>query len=322
MRAVRIHETGGPEVLRVDQIDLPEPDDGEVLVRVEHAGLNFIDTYQRSGKYPLELPATIGMEAAGIVEAVGAGVDDLAEGDRVAYTGVQGAYAEAAVVPADRAVAVPEGVSSRVAAATLLQGMTAHYLTHSTYVLDEGDTCLVYAASGGVGHLLTQIASRRGAHVVGTVSTEEKAELAREAGAHEVIRYDETDVVAAVDDLTDGHGVDVVYDSVGQATFQGSLRCLRPRGYLVLYGQSSGPVDPLDPQELNRNGSLFLTRPSLMHYIARPAELAWRAGDLFDWIRDGGLEVRVDLEFALEEAADAHRYIEGRKTKGKVILTP
>jgi NADPH:quinone reductase len=322
MRAVRIHETGGPEVLRVDQIDLPEPDDGEVLVRVDHAGLNFLDTYQRSGAYPMDLPFTAGNEGAGEIVSVGDGVTAWDEGDAVAFVGVTGTYAEYIAAPADRCVRVPAGVGTRLAAAASLQGMTAHYLAHSTYVLDEGDIVLIYAAAGGVGHLLVQIAKLRGATVLATASTEEKAELSRATGADEVILYRDVSVPEAVAELTEGVGVDVVYDSIGADTFAASLDCLRTRGYLVLYGQSSGPVDPMDPQVLNRKGSLFLTRPSLAHYIARREELEWRARDLYGWIASGQVAVRIDREFALEDAAEAHRYMEAGATSGKVLITP
>lgn len=322
MRAVRVHDNGGPDLLQVDDIDVPEAGHGEVRVRIAAAGLNFIDTYHREGLYPIDLPATLGVEAAGTVDATGDGVRDVAPGDRVAYAGQRGAYAECAIVPADAVVPVPDGLDLQAAAAVLLQGMTAHYLSHTTYPLDEGDTCLVYAAAGGVGHLLVQFAKQRGARVLATVSTDEKEELARQDGADEVIRYRDVDLVAAVRELTDGHGVDVAYDSVGADTFEQSLDCLRPRGYLVLYGQSSGPVDPVDPQILNQKGSLFLTRPTLGHYTARREELLWRAGDLLDGITSGQLANRVDRSFPLDEASEAHRYIEAGRTQGKVLLVP
>jgi NADPH:quinone reductase len=322
MRAVRVHETGGPDVIRLDEVAVPEPGPSEVLVRIAAAGLNFIDTYHRSGQYSRDLPMALGVEAAGIVEDVGDAVKDFSEGDRVAYTGVPGAYAEYAAVPQDRLVVVPDRMDLEVAAAAMLQGMTAHYLSHTTYPLSDGETCLIHAAAGGVGHLLVQMAAMRGAHVIATVSTEEKERLAREAGAHDTIRYTEVDFVEEVQRLTDGDGVDVVYDSVGRDTFSGSLDVLRPRGYLVLYGQSSGAVDPIDPQVLNQKGSLFLTRPSLNDYIARPEELRWRSFDLLTWIGDGEIDLRIDRRFALDEAADAHRYMEDRRTKGKVLLVP
>lgn len=322
MRAARVHETGGPDVLQVEDLDEPTAGPGEIRVRMAAAGLNFIDTYHRSGLYPIELPATLGVEGAGTVDEVGEDVDAFEEGDRIAYTGVPGSYAEAAVVPADAAVPVPDGLDLETAAAALLQGMTAHYLSHTTYPLDDGDTCLVYAAAGGVGHILVQLAKERGARVIATVSTDAKERLARADGADEVIRYRDVDVVEAVRDLTDGHGVDVVYDSVGADTFEDSLDCLRSRGYLVLYGQSSGPVGELDPQVLNRKGSLFLTRPSLGHYTARREELLWRADEVLGGIARGALGLRVDRTFPLDEAADAHRYMQEGRTEGKVLLVP
>jgi NADPH2:quinone reductase len=322
MRAIRIHETGGPEVLVADDVPVPEPGEGQVRVRVEAAGLNFIDTYQRSGAYNLPLPVTLGMEGAGVVEALGPGVDGLAEGDRVAWAVQPGSYAEQVVVPAGAVVGVPEGVDLRTAAAVMVQGMTAHYLAHSTVPLEKGMTVLVTAAAGGAGRLLVQIAKRRGARVIGTVSTDEKEALARAAGADEVVRYRDVDLARAVRDLTDGTGVDVVYDSVGRDTFAASLDSLRTRGHLVLYGQASGPVAPVDPQVLNAKGSLYLTRPTLAHYIARPGELAWRAADLFSWIDAGELDVRIDRTWPLADAAEAHRYIEAGETKGKVLLLP
>ncbi|MGH8905227.1 MAG: quinone oxidoreductase family protein [Egibacteraceae bacterium] len=320
MKAIRVEKTGGPEALGLRDVPVPDPGPGQVRVRVEAAGLNFIDVYHRKGQYPLDLPMTPGMEAAGVVDAVGPDVGGIAEGDRVAYAMQLGAYAEQAVVPAARVVRVPDGIDLRVAAAVMLQGMTAHYLSHSTVRLEEGMTALVHAASGGVGHLLVQIARRLGARVLATTSTDEKERLARRAGADEVIRY--LDLVEAVERLTDGSGVDVVYDSVGRDTFDRGLDCLRPRGWMVLYGASSGPVPPLDPQVLNHKGSLYLTRPNLAHYIASPEELAWRAGDLFAWIAAGELDVRIDRTWPLADAADAHRYIEAGQTRGKVLLLP
>ena len=322
MRAIRIHETGGPEVLVADDVPVPEPGKEQVRVRLEAAGLNFIDTYQRSGAYNLPLPATLGMEGAGVVEALGGGVDGLAEGDRVAWAMQLGSYAEQVLVPAGAVVGVPEGVDPETAAAVMLQGMTAHYLTHSTVPLEKGMTVLGTAAAGGAGRLLVQVAKRRGARVIGTVSTDEKEALARAAGADEVVRYRDVDLAGAVRDLTDGAGVDVVYDSVGRDTFAASLDSLRSRGHLVLYGQASGPVDPINPQILAAKGSLYLTRPTLAHYIVRPGELAWRAGDLFSWIAAGELDVRIDRTWPLAEAAEAHRYIEAGETKGKVLLLP
>ncbi len=322
MRAIRVHAFGPAEVLRRDEVPVPEPGAGEARVRLEAVGVNFIDVYFRSGQYKSALPFTPGQEGAGVVEAVGEGVADVKVGDRVACTGVLGAYADAQVVPAWRLVPIPEGLGARQAAAVLLQGITAHYLTHSTYPLQAGEVALVHAAAGGVGLLLTQIAKRRGARVIGTVSTEEKAQLARHAGADDVILYTQADFVAEVRRLTGGQGVHVVYDSVGRTTFEGSLNCLRPRGYLVLFGQSSGAVQPIEPQVLGSKGSLFLTRPTIGHYMATRAELLGRTGDLFTWIAAGQLDVRVDATFPLDQAADAHRYLEGRQSKGKVLLIP
>ena len=322
MRAVRLHEVGGPEVLRVDDVDVPDPGPGEIRVRIEAAGLNFIDTYHRDGKYPVELPASIGVEAGGVVDAVGPGVTTVSEGDRVAYTGQRGSYAEQQVVPVDAVVTLPDQVDTKTAVAALLQGMTAHYLTHDTYPLQPGDTALLHAAAGGAGHLLTQVCKLRGARIIATCGTKEKADFVRGLGADEVVVYTEEKFTDAVERFTDGRGVDVVYDGVGKATFLDGLKCLRPRGMMVLYGQASGPVDPVDPQELNRLGSLFLTRPMLFHYIAERRDLERRASDLFGWIAKGEIAVRIDRTFALEEAADAHRYLEGRETLGKVLLLP
>lgn len=322
MKAVRVHQFGDPEVLSCEDVPLPEPGAGEARVKVEAAGVNFIDIYHRTGLYPGQLPITLGMEGAGIVDAVGPDVSEVKPGDRVAYAMQQGSYAEYAIVPSWKLVPLPDGVDTQQGAAVMLQGMTAHYLSHSTYPLQPGDTALVHAAAGGVGLLLVQMAKRRGARVIGTVSTAEKARLAREAGADEVILYTQTDFEEEVKRLTDGQGVNVVYDSVGKTTFDKGLNCLKRRGYMVLYGQASGPVPPLDPQILNTKGSLFLTRPSLGHYAADRAELLQRAGDLFAWIEAGELNVRIDQTFPLAEAAEAHRYMEERKTKGKVLLIP
>jgi NADPH2:quinone reductase len=320
MRAVRIHEVGGPEVLRAEEVPVPRPRAGEALVRLEAAGVNFVDVYKRTGLYKVPLPATLGEEGAGSVVAVGDGVTEVRIGDRVAYSSVLGSYAQYAVVPADRLVGLPETVSARQGAAVMLQGMTAHYLAHSTYPLREGDRCLVHAAAGGVGQLLVQIAKMRGAFVVGTAGSDEKARIAREAGADEVIVYTRQDFVAETKRITGGRGVQVVYDSVGRSTFLPGLDVLVPRGMMVLFGQSSGPVDPINPQILNRKGSLFLTRPSLGHYVATRDELRWRANDLFTWMTDGTLKVRIGAEFPLERAADAHRALEGRRTAGKLLL--
>ncbi len=322
MKAIRVHQYGNPEVLRYEETPLPEPGAGEARVKIEAAGVNFIDIYHRTGKYPGQLPITLGTEGAGMVDAVGPGVSDVKPGDRVAYAMQQGAYAEYAAVPASKLVLIPDNVDTREAAAVMLQGMTAHYLCYSTYPLQPGETALIHAAAGGVGLLLVLLAKRCGARVLGTVSTEEKARLAREVGADEIILYTQADFEAETRRLTAGQGVDVVYDSVGKTTFDKSLNCLKPRGYLVLFGQSSGPVPPLDPQVLNAKGSLFLTRPSLGHYIANRKELLERAGDLFEWMASGELHVRIDQTFPLAEAAEAHRYLEARKTKGKLLLVP
>ena len=322
MKAIRMHATGGTEVLRVEEVPVPTPGPGQVVIRVGAAGVNFADVYQRKGLYPAPLPFTLGREAAGVVERVGEGVTTCRVGDRVVSENVAGGYAEYAMAAADRVVPIPDGVSSEVAAAVILQGITAHYLATSTYPLGSSDTCLIHAAAGGVGLLLCQIARRLGARVIGTVSTEEKARLAREAGAHEVILYDVEDFQEATKRITGGTGVQVVYDSVGRTTFLKGLDCLVPRGMMVLYGQSSGPVAPLDPQILNRKGSLFLTRPTITHYLLTRAELLRRSEDLFGWIGDGSLSVRIGREFALERAADAHVELEGRRTTGKVLLIP
>lgn len=322
MKAIRVNQFGGPEGLSCEEIAKPEPGAGEARVKIEAAGVNFIDIYQRTGAYKLPLPFTLGQEGAGVVDAVGAGVTEITPGDRVAYSGVMGSYTEYAVVPAARLVTIPDGITTQQAAAVMLQGMTAHYLAHSTFPLEPGDTALIHAAAGGVGLLLVQIAKRRGARVIGTVSTEEKARLAKEAGADAVILYTQQDFEAETKRLTGGKGVDVVYDSVGKTTFDQSLNCLRPRGYLVLYGQSSGAVPPFDPQILNAKGSLFLTRPSLGYYVATREELLWRANDLFTWMRAGELRVRIDQTFPLAQAAEAHRYLASRASKGKLLLMP
>jgi NADPH2:quinone reductase len=322
MKAIRVHEYGGPEALRYEEVPLPEPGPGEARVKIEAAGVNFIDIYHRTGQYPGQLPITPGMEGAGVVDALGPDVSELKLGDRVAYAMHQGSYGEYAVVPAWRLVPLPDSVDTRLAAAVMLQGMTAHYLTHTIYPLRPGDTALVHAAAGGVGLLLVQMAKRRGARVIGTVSTEEKAHLAREFGADEVILYTHIDFEAETNRLTNGEGVNVVYDSVGKTTFDKGLNCLKPRGYMVLYGASSGPAPPLDPQVLAAKGSLFLTRPSLAHYSADREELLRRSGDLFEWMAAGQLQVRVDQAYPLAVAAGAHRYLEGRKTRGKLLLMP
>lgn len=322
MKAIRIHSPGEADALAYDDVPMPAPGPGEVRVKIGAAGLNFIDIYQRRGWYKLALPATLGQEGAGVVDSVGAGVSEFAAGERVAYASVPGAYAEYAIVPAARLVPVPHGVSVEQAAAVMLQGMTAHYLALSTYPLEPGRVAVVHAASGGVGQLLVQIAKRAGARVIGTVGSPEKAELAKELGVDDVILYKDQDFEAEVKRLTDGGGVDVIYDSVGKDTFAKGLNCLKPRGTMVLYGQASGPVEPFDPQLLNAKGSLFLTRPSLGHYTLTRQELLGRALDLFNWMQSGALRVRIDRTFPLGEAAQAHRYMEGRETKGKVLLAP
>jgi len=322
MKAVRVHKYGGPEVLTMDDIPVPEPKAGEARVKIEAIGVNFIDIYQRTGLYPIQTPFTLGSEGAGVVDAVGPGVTEVRKGDRVAYSMVIGAYAEFAVVPAWRLVPVPVNVDAKSAACLMLQGMTAHYLTHSTYALKKGETALVHAAAGGVGLLLIKIAKQLGANVIGTVSTEAKAQLAKEVGADHVILYTQSDFLAEVKKLTENRGVNVVYDSVGQTTFDKSLDCLKPRGYLVLFGQSSGPVPPFEPGKLAAKGSLFLTRPSLAHYTLNRDELLQRAADLFNWTASGKLKLRIEKTFSLADAAEAHRELEGRKTTGKVILLP
>ena len=322
MQAVQVKQYGGPEALVAVDIAVPEPGEGEVRLKVAAAGVNFIDVYQRTGAYPGALPVVLGQEAAGTIDAVGSGVEGFAVGDRVAYAQQMGSYAEYVVVPAAKVVPVPDEVDMETAAAAMLQGMTAHYLTHSTYRIQPEDHLLVHAAAGGVGLLLCQMAKQLGAYVIGTVSTEEKAALARENGADEIILYTRQDFVAETKRLTNGEGVHAVYDSVGKTTFDGSLDVLRPRGSLVLFGQSSGAVPPVNPQILNSKGSLFLTRPSLGHYVADRAELLWRAGDLFNWIAAGSLSIRIDRTFPLEAASEAHRALEARQTAGKVLLIP
>jgi NADPH2:quinone reductase len=322
MQAIRVHHHGGPEVLECEDVPDPRPGRGEALVAIEAAGVNFIDVYFRTGAYPAATPFTPGMEAAGRVLEVGPEVREVRAGDRVAYAGVLGAYAQRAVVPAERLVPLPVATSTRDAAAAMLQGMTAHYLATSTHPLEPGDTCLVHAAAGGVGLLLCQIAKRRGARVLATVSSDAKARLAREAGADETILYTREDFAQAVARLTGGAGVQVVYDSVGRTTFEKGLGCLARRGTMALFGQSSGAVAPFDPQVLNLKGSLYLTRPSLNHYTATRAELLERAGEVLAWIADGRLRLRIDRELPLERAADVHRALEGRETSGKLLLIP
>ncbi len=322
VKAIRVHRTGDPDVLQLEEVPVPEPGSGQIRVKLAAIGVNFIDTYHRRGWYPVSTPFTPGVEGAGTVDAVGPQVTEFQVGDRVAYCMQIGSYAEYAVVPARLAVKLPPELDFQEAAAAMIQGLTAHYLACSTYPLGPEDTCLVHAAAGGTGALLVQIARIRGARVLGTVSTEEKARIAQEAGADAVIRYTEVDFVEETRRLTDGRGVQVVYDSVGKDTFHRSLDCLAPRGYMVLFGQASGVVPPFDPQILNQKGSLFLTRPSLGHYILDREELLGRAQDVFGWLRDGRLRLRIDRVFPLAQAADAHRYLEARQTKGKVLLVP
>jgi NADPH2:quinone reductase len=325
MRAANVSRTGGPEVLEYTEIETPAPGPGRVLVRVSAAGVNFIDTYHRSGVYPLPLPKVLGAEGAGTVAEVGEGVTGWAPGDRVAWADDNaGAYADYDVVAADRLVAVPENLELETAAASMLQGMTAHYLVNSTWELKAGQTALVHAAAGGMGQLLTQLAKAKGARVIGTTSSEAKERVARAAGADEVIRYTEVeDLAAAVRALTEGgRGVDVVYDGVGKDTFEASLGSLRRRGLLALYGGASGQVPPFDPQRLNGAGSLFLTRPTLKDYIATRAELEWRAGEIFGAVADGSLRIDIGARFPLAQAADAHTALTGRATTGKVLLIP
>lgn len=321
MRAIQVSEYGGPEVLRLVELPDPVPGPGQIRVRVRAAGVNFVDVYQRTGFYKVPLPFVLGSEGAGTVELVGDGVHDVRPGDRVAWPHALGSYAERVVLPADRVVKLPDGVSDEVGAASMLQGLTAHYLATSTYRLEPGGACLVHAAAGGVGLLLCQVAKRRGARVIGTVSTKEKAALARAHGADDVILYTEQDFSVETRRLTGGRGVQVVYDSVGKTTFDGSLAALTPRGLLALFGQSSGPVPPIDPRRLSEGGSLYLTRPSLAHYIAG-AELAERARELLDWIVRGELEVHIFRTYPLAEAAQAHRDLESRRTTGKLLLIP
>lgn len=322
MKAIRVHSYGGADQLVYQEVEKPEHRPNEALVKIDAIGVNFIDVYHRTGLYPLPLPFTPGSEAAGTVESVGSEVSDIAVGDRVAYAMAVGSYAEYAAVPAARLVKLPEGMDAQTGAAAMLQGMTAHYLSTSTYPLKSGDTALVHAAAGGVGLLVIQMAKRAGARVFGTVSTAEKARLAREAGADEVILYTQQDFQQEVRRLTDGKGVQVVYDSVGKTTFMKSLDSLAPRGVLALFGQSSGSVPPFDAALLAQKGSLYLTRPSLANYVLTREELLWRASDVLNWITTGELKLRIERRFPLSEAAEAHRQLEGRATTGKILLMP
>jgi NADPH2:quinone reductase len=322
MKAIRVHAPGGPESMKLEEMAAPAPAAGQAQVKLEACGVNYIDVYFRTGAYKAPLPLTPGMEGAGTVTAVGPGVSDVKVGDRVAWTGVIGSYAQMLAVPSDRLVALPDKLTFKDGAAAMLQGLTAHYLVTSTWPLKKGETALVQAAAGGMGLLLCQMAKMRGATVIGTVSTEEKAALAKDAGADHVILYTKQDFEPEVKRITDGVGVHVVYDGVGQTTFDKGINCLRPRGLMALFGAASGPVPPLDLQILNARGSLFVTRPSLNHHIAARTELLERAGDVLGWVRDGKVKLRVEHQFPLAEAAEAHRALEGRKTAGKILLIP
>jgi NADPH:quinone reductase len=322
MQAVQVQKSGGPEVLTLVDVPVPKPKPNEVVVKVSAAGVNFIDVYFREGRYSTPLPFVNGQEACGIVSDVGSEVKSLKPGDRIAYVGILGSYAQYAAVPADRAVRVPQGITDHQAAAAMLQGMTAHYLVNSAYPLKKGETALIHAAAGGVGLLLVQMAQIIGARVIGTAGSEAKAKLAREAGADEVILYDRQDFEAETKRFTEGKGVHVIYDGVGKSTFEKDLNILRPRGYLVLFGASSGPVPPFDPDKLRQKGSLFLTRPSLGQYIATREELEQRATDVMGMISAGKLKLRIEHIYKLSEAQQAHRDLEGRKTTGKLLLIP
>ena len=321
MKAVRITHTGAPEVMKLVELDKPQPGPGEALIKVKAAGVNYIDVYYREGRYRADLPLTLGIEGAGVIEALGDGMNHFHAGDRVAWCMYLGAYADYAIVPEKHLVPIPDGLGFEEAAGALLQGMTAHYLSRSTYALKAGETALVHAAAGGVGLLLTQMAAQLGVRVIATVSTEAKAELARNAGAQDIIRYDEDDFETEVKRLTQNRGVDVVYDSVGKTTFGKSLRCLRPRGLMVLYGGSSGSVPAIEPVELSLHGSIYLTRPSLAHYTLTPEELAWRSGEVYSAILQGTLKLHLEHRYPLSDVVLAHQELEGRKTTGKLVLT-
>jgi NADPH:quinone reductase len=322
MKAIRVHAPGGPEALKYEDVPEPAPAAGQAVVKLGACGVNYIDVYFRTGQYKAPLPLTVGLEGAGTVTAVGPDVTSVKIGERVAWTGVAGSYAQMTAVPADRLVSLPDGLSFKDGAGAMLQGLTAHYLVTSTYPLKPGDVCLVHAAAGGVGLLLCQMAKMRGATVIGTVSSDEKAALAKTAGADHVILYSKQDFVAEVKRITGGAGVHVVYDGVGASTFDKGFSCLRPRGLMALFGQASGPVPPLDLGVLNAGGSLFVTRPSLNHHIATREELQARAGDVLGWIRHGKVKLRLEHQFPLAEAAEAHRALEARKTTGKILLIP
>ncbi len=323
MRAIRVHETGGPEKLVVEDVPVPQPEKGQALVKIAAAGVNFIDIYHRTGLYKLPLPFTPGGEGAGVVEKVGPGVDNIKPGDKVTWTGPPGTYAEYQAVNAGILTPVPANLDLKQAAAVMLQGMTAHYLTHSTYPLKSGDVCLVHAAAGGTGRIIVQMAKRLGARVIGTAGSQEKASEARKIGADEMIVYTEQpDFDTEVRKLTDGRGVDVVYDSVGKSTWEKSLNSIRPRGMMVSFGNASGAVDPIAPLVLNQKGSLYLTRPKLQDYLGDQEELRWRAGDVLNWVASGQLRLKIDREYPLEQAGRAHEDLAGRKTSGKLLLIP
>lgn len=322
MQKIVVHEYGEPDVMKLEEAPIPEPGPGQLRIKIEAIGLNYIDTYKRSGAYKGALPMTPGEEAAGVIDAVGEGVTEFKVGQRAAYSFVQGAYAQYSIIPAEKALLVPDNLDTQTAAAALLQGMTAHYLTHDTFPLGRGHTALIHAAAGGTGQLVVQMAKLRGARVIATVGSAEKAALVRDLGADEVIIYTQQDFEAEVKRLTGGKGVDVVYDSVGKDTFDKGLNLLRPRGYMVLFGQASGAVGPLDPQVLNAKGSIYLTRPSLGHYLLDRAELVYRANDVFSRAASGALKVRIDRRFPLADAAEAHRALTSRGTAGKVLLLP
>ena len=322
MKAIQVSQTGGPEMLVPVELPAPKPKANEAVVQIKAAGVNFIDVYFREGRYPAQLPFVNGQEAAGIVTEIGSDVTEVQVGDRVAYSSALGSYAEYAAVPAARLVKIPDDLSFEQAAAAMLQGMTAHYLLHSTYKLQAGETALIHAAAGGVGLLLVQMAKKIGARVIGTAGTQDKAQLAREAGADECIIYTEADFETETRRLTGGKGVNVIYDGVGKATFEKGLNVLLPRGYLVLFGGSSGAVPPFDLIKLSQKGSLFVTRPTLAHYTATREELEWRANDVLSWIAAGALKISIHKTYPLAEAAQAHRDLEGRKTTGKLLLVP
>ncbi len=322
MKAILVYETGGPEKLQLCEVPVPQPGAGQALVKLHSIGVNFIDIYFRTGLYKAEPPIALGMEGAGVVEAVGEGVTEVAPGDRVAYAMPRGSYAEYHCVPAWQLVKLPEAIDFSTAAAVMLQGMTAHYLTHSTWPLQPGETCLVHAAAGGAGLMIVQLAKLRGARVIGTVGSAQKVAIAAEAGADEVINYTGQDFETELKRITGGRGVDVVYDSVGAATFMQSINCLRPRGMMVTFGNASGPVPPVEPLLLSQKGSLFLTRPTLAAYTATRDELLWRAGDILNWAAGGKLKVRIERVYPLAEAAQAHIDLASRKTTGKLLLAP